>query len=270
MPPWTPPRRPRCSCPRWWPSRWPPARSACSPAQGRCIGVTHPDDLALVQAELNRQVAAGERPARLWASRLSRSADAPGRPAAWARTDTRERSSGPGPDATQPRVTVRPKPPVLLGATSSMDRWHRAGVVSDNPRPSRPRRLQGSHRDAPRTISVGSSCPLQSRSPCGARSLSSIPPCSVLSASPRSALRLPFGLPSLPPFGARLRFGGLLSPNWGQVAPRVTRGQWRFAKSRRSPHLSPTSSPSGAAPVPSSSPCRRAREHRLVADRAAS
>ena len=38
------------------------------PAQGRCIGVTHPDDLSLVQAELNRQVAAGERPARLWAS----------------------------------------------------------------------------------------------------------------------------------------------------------------------------------------------------------
>jgi hypothetical protein len=37
-------------------------------AQGRCIGVTHPDDLSLVQGELNRQVAAGERPARLWAS----------------------------------------------------------------------------------------------------------------------------------------------------------------------------------------------------------
>ena len=37
-------------------------------AQGRCIGVTHPDDLSLVQAELNRQVAAGERPARLWTS----------------------------------------------------------------------------------------------------------------------------------------------------------------------------------------------------------
>src|SRR3984957_13120925 len=58
-----------------------------------------------------------------------------------------------GPDATQPRVTVRPKPPVLLGATSTMGRWHRAGVVSDNPGPSRPQRLQGSHRDAPRTIS---------------------------------------------------------------------------------------------------------------------
>jgi hypothetical protein len=38
------------------------------PARGRCIGVTHPDDLALVQDELNRQVAAGERPAGLWAS----------------------------------------------------------------------------------------------------------------------------------------------------------------------------------------------------------
>jgi len=35
-----------------------------------------------------------------------------------------------------------------------MSRWRRAGVVSDNPRPSRPRRLQGSHRDAPRTIAV--------------------------------------------------------------------------------------------------------------------
>ena len=58
-----------------------------------------------------------------------------------------------GPDATQPRVTVRPKPPVLLGATSTTGRWHRAGIVSDNPRPSRSRRLQGSHRDAPRTIS---------------------------------------------------------------------------------------------------------------------
>ncbi len=38
------------------------------PAQGRCVGVTHPDDLSLVQAELNRQVAAGERPDALWTS----------------------------------------------------------------------------------------------------------------------------------------------------------------------------------------------------------
>jgi hypothetical protein len=35
-------------------------------AVGRCIGVTHPDDLELVQADLNRQVGRGERPARLW------------------------------------------------------------------------------------------------------------------------------------------------------------------------------------------------------------
>jgi hypothetical protein len=41
---------------------------AVLPAAGRCVGVTHPGDLALVQAELNRQVAAGERPARLWTS----------------------------------------------------------------------------------------------------------------------------------------------------------------------------------------------------------
>jgi hypothetical protein len=36
------------------------------PASGRCIGVTHPDDLALVQAELDHQIGRGERPARLW------------------------------------------------------------------------------------------------------------------------------------------------------------------------------------------------------------
>jgi hypothetical protein len=36
------------------------------PTDGRCIGVTHPDDLALVQAELNHQVGRGERAAALW------------------------------------------------------------------------------------------------------------------------------------------------------------------------------------------------------------
>ena len=58
-----------------------------------------------------------------------------------------------GPDATQPRVTVRPEPPVLLGATPAMTRWPRTGIVSDNPRPKRPRRLQGSRRGTPRTTS---------------------------------------------------------------------------------------------------------------------
>jgi GTP:adenosylcobinamide-phosphate guanylyltransferase len=38
------------------------------PASGRCVGVTHPDDLALVQAEINRQVGRGERAASLWTS----------------------------------------------------------------------------------------------------------------------------------------------------------------------------------------------------------
>jgi hypothetical protein len=36
------------------------------PAAGRCIGVTHPDDLELVQVELARQVGQGMRPAELW------------------------------------------------------------------------------------------------------------------------------------------------------------------------------------------------------------
>jgi hypothetical protein len=38
------------------------------PANGRCIGVTHPDDLFLVQAEIDRQVGEGTRPATLWGS----------------------------------------------------------------------------------------------------------------------------------------------------------------------------------------------------------
>ena len=36
------------------------------PASGRCIGVTHPDDLALVQAEIDHQIGHGVRPAKLW------------------------------------------------------------------------------------------------------------------------------------------------------------------------------------------------------------
>jgi len=37
-------------------------------AAGRCVGVTHPDDLALVQADLAGQVGRGERPGRLFGS----------------------------------------------------------------------------------------------------------------------------------------------------------------------------------------------------------
>jgi NDP-sugar pyrophosphorylase family protein len=37
-------------------------------ASGRCIGVTHPDDLGLVQAELNGEIGRGAPPPRLWGS----------------------------------------------------------------------------------------------------------------------------------------------------------------------------------------------------------
>jgi hypothetical protein len=36
------------------------------PTDASCIGVTHPEDLGLVQSDLNRQVGRGERPAKLW------------------------------------------------------------------------------------------------------------------------------------------------------------------------------------------------------------
>jgi hypothetical protein len=58
-----------------------------------------------------------------------------------------------GPDATQPRVTVRPKPPVLLGATSEANRRRRVGIVSDNPNPGLVRRLQGSRLSVTRPVS---------------------------------------------------------------------------------------------------------------------
>lgn len=44
-------------------------------APGRILGVTHAEDVALVQAELAREVGRGERPAQLWATRSA------GRPA---------------------------------------------------------------------------------------------------------------------------------------------------------------------------------------------
>jgi MobA-like NTP transferase protein len=43
-----------------------PSRFRVLPTEGRCIGVTNPDDLALVQADIARQVAHGDRPAQLW------------------------------------------------------------------------------------------------------------------------------------------------------------------------------------------------------------
>jgi hypothetical protein len=37
-------------------------------ATGRCIGITHADELSLVQADLAAQVGRGERPALLWST----------------------------------------------------------------------------------------------------------------------------------------------------------------------------------------------------------
>ena len=47
----------------------PAARFEVLAAPGRCIGVTHPGDLGLVQAEIARQVGAGDRPAQPWPER---------------------------------------------------------------------------------------------------------------------------------------------------------------------------------------------------------
>jgi hypothetical protein len=48
-----------------WPDDTPPFEVLRAP--GRCLGVTHPEDLALVQAEIARQVGSGIRPATAWA-----------------------------------------------------------------------------------------------------------------------------------------------------------------------------------------------------------
>jgi hypothetical protein len=161
-----------------------------------------------------------------------------------------------GRDATQPRVTVRPKPPVLLGATSAMGRWHRAGIVSDNPSPGRSRRLQGSHRDAPRTISGRVLLPTPVTLP--------------------SRGSLPFLDPALqrslgfPPFRLAASLRASLAPTLrcslevrrAVVSELTTDCATRLARSmaiREIQTFSPSffgSSPSDVVSVPSSSPCR--------------
>jgi CTP:molybdopterin cytidylyltransferase MocA len=47
-------------------------------APGRCIGVTHADDVDLVRAELAREIGRGERPEKLWGTRRSAGAGAVG------------------------------------------------------------------------------------------------------------------------------------------------------------------------------------------------
>lgn len=159
------------------------------------------------------------------------------------------------PDATQPRVTVRPKPPVLLGAASTMTRWQQTVVVSDNPRPCRPRRLQGSRRDASRTICVRSFQPAPVTLPLRG-SLPSLDP----------TLRCSLGFP---PFHLAASLWASLASTlrWSLEVRRAlvseletgcaSRSAWSMAI-REIQTFSPPffrSSPSAGVAVPSSSPC---------------
>jgi hypothetical protein len=159
------------------------------------------------------------------------------------------------PGATQPRVTARPKPPVLLGAASAMSRWTLAGIVSDNPHPHRPRRLQGSRRDTPRNIAGRIFLPTPVTLP--------------------SRGSLPFLGPALqrslgfPPFRLAASLRASLAPTLRcslevrrAVVSELTTGcANRHARSMRFREIqtfSPpffASSPSHAIPIPSSSPC---------------
>ena len=160
-----------------------------------------------------------------------------------------------GPDATQPRVTVRPKPPVLLGATSTMiplaSRRGRVGQPPPEAGPGDSREATVTHHGPSQN---GSSCPLRLRPPRGVRSRPSIPPSSVLSASLRFALR--------PPLRASLAcvFRRSLEVRRALVSELNTGCTARHARSmgiREIQTFSPPfcwSSPSAAAAIPSSSP----------------
>jgi hypothetical protein len=159
------------------------------------------------------------------------------------------------PGATQPRVTVRPKPPVLLGATSAVNRWALAEIVSDNPHPHRTRRLQGSRRDTPRITSGRIFLPtpvtlplrgsLPSLDPALQRSLGF--PLFRLAASLRASL------------APTLRCS--LEVRWALVSELGTDCASAHTRSRRIREiqgLSPPfcgSSPTPATAVPNSSPC---------------
>ena len=171
------------------------------------------------------------------------------------RCSTDHRGDVTGPDATQPRVTVRPKPPVLLGATSTMfplaSRRGRVGQPPPEAGPGDSREATVTHHGPSQN---GSSCPLRLRPPRGVRSRPSIPPCSVLSASLRFALR--------PPLWASLAcvFRRSLEVRRALVSELNTGCTARHARSmgiREIQTFSPPfsrSSPSAAAAIPSSSP----------------
>jgi hypothetical protein len=162
----------------------------------------------------------------------------------WVRSDSRlaeRRRHGwrvdRAPGATQPRVTVRPKPPVLLGATSAMSRWPRTGIVSDNPRPSRTRRLQGSHRATPRITVISD---LSTRTDPDTLAGPTTGPRSCLAAFPRP--------PSVPPCGfssgfPRSDLAALARGSAGFRVRTVARLRFRFRKvngNSRNPPVVPT------------------------------
>ena len=139
----TRPRSPRSCSPTWSPDHSPPRGStSCLLTAGASGSRTPMTSLWSKTSSTGRSRPASERPVSgpRWAEGLTAAEEGP----AMAREGPPEKIGQarrlrlPAPDATQPRVTVRPKPPVLLGVTSAMPRWRRAGVVSDNPRPGRP------------------------------------------------------------------------------------------------------------------------------------
>ena len=143
-----------------------------------------------------------------------------------------------GPDATQPRVTVRPKPPVLLGATSETHRRLRYGIVSDNPVPGLVRRLQGSHHSVTRYACRRKLLPAPAASPLR-NSMPTLDP-ALRPSLGHLRVRLAASLPaSLRP--ALRRSVGVRRASISELVHTLLlasqQGQCDFAKSRRSPHL---------------------------------
>jgi hypothetical protein len=174
-----------------------------------------------------------------------------------------------GPDATQPRVTVRPKPPVLLGATSETNRqhrvWDRVGQSQSGPGLGAPGKSPFRHtaRLLPKT---------SSRS--GRELLAE------LNADPRSGLAAFSRPPSGPPCGGPSGFPSscLAAVRRGSAGFRLRTGATlRFLSQKvnaisRNPDVLPTFSPvipSGTPRIPNSSPCVPERRNTCVAPRGA-
>jgi hypothetical protein len=159
------------------------------------------------------------------------------------------------PDATQPRVTVRPKPPVLLGAASETSRRLRVGIVSDNPHPGLTRRLQGSHRAVTRTVCIRFLPPAPTAGPLR-------DPKPTLDPTLRCSLgHLPCCLAAFLPASRPPTLRWSVGVRRVSVSELVTDCASRCIWSRRireippfSPHFS-RSSPRSSTTIPNSSPC---------------